>query len=230
MGMLYKVMYVLSKLYILPLYINNKNDGNIKVEFSFFCLKSLVNAILFSASSIITIVWIISNHLYYEEYFTKGFNLVYPPSDVWIMVYFMCFASTVPTFMVTWLFAYVWSKMKEVSRDPTIPFSKTYLACFVSPFLEIIAYIFIYFGNYLATHPFMKKYSNYENFVNIIVIPLIPSEINLVHQIFASMMMFSLIERVTYLLRKVQSSEDDIMRKIEYLKSFKIWWIYPFLA
>ena len=140
----------------------------------------------------------------------------------WIMVYFMCFASTVPTFMVTWLFAYVWSKMKEVSRDPTIPFSKTYLACFVSPFLEIIAYIFIYFGNYLATHPFMKKYSNYENFVNIIVIPLIPSEINLVHQIFASMMMFSLIERVTYLLRKVQSSEDDIMRKIEYLKSFKI--------
>ena len=127
-----------------------------------------------------------------------------------------------PVFVVTWLLSYVWSKMKEVTRDPTIPFSKTYLASYVSPFLEIIAYIFIYFGNYLATNPFMKKYSNYENFVNIIVIPLIPSEINLVHQIFASMMMFSLIERVTYLLRKVQSSEDDIMRKIEYLKSFKI--------
>ena len=110
MGMLYKIVYALTILYVLPLHIDNKNDGNIKVEFSFFCLKSLVNAILFSASSIITIVWIISNHLYYEEYFTKAFNLVYPPSDVWIMVYFIGFGSLVPVFMVTWNFASVWSK------------------------------------------------------------------------------------------------------------------------
>ena len=142
LGMLYKVMYVLSKLCILPLHIDNKNDGNIKVEFSLFCLKSLVNAVLFSVSSIITIVWILYNHLYYEEYFTKAFNVVYPPSDVWIMVYFISFGSTVPVFFVTWIFASVWSKMKEVTRDPTIPFAKTYLASFVSPFLEIIAYIF----------------------------------------------------------------------------------------
>ena len=166
-------MYVLSKLYILPLHIESKNDGNIKVEFSFFCLKSLVNAVIFSASSVVTISWILSNHFYYEEYFTKAFNLVYAPSDVWIIVGFIGFGCTAPLFLITWIIAYIWSKMKEVTRDPTIPFPKAFLPIFGVPFLEICAYTCIFYGNYLATYPFMEKHSNYENFLNIFVVALI---------------------------------------------------------
>ena len=221
MGILYKIMYVLSKLYILPLHIDNKNDENIKVEFSFFSLNSLVNAVIFSASSVVTISWILSNHFYYEEYFTKAFNLVYAPSDVWIMVCFIGFCSTSPLFLIMWLIAYIWSKMKVVTRDPTIPFPKAYLSFFGVVFFEICAYIFIFLGNYLATYPFMEKYSSYENFLNIFVVPLIPSVVNISNQPIMAMMCFTLIERIAYLMQNVQSLEEDIMKKVEMFREFQ---------
>ena len=90
MGMLYKIVYALTILYVLPLHIDNKNDGgNIRLRFSMLCLKSLVHAISFSSPSILAIAWIVSHSLYYEEYFTKAFNSVYAPSYVWIMVGFL---------------------------------------------------------------------------------------------------------------------------------------------
>ena len=221
MGMLYKVMYVLSKLYIVPLNIDNKNDGHIKVEFSVFCLKSLVNAMLFSVASIITIVWIFSNILYYEEYFTKAFNLVYAPSDVWIMVGFIGFGSTAPLFLMTWLMSNIWSTMKEVTRDPTIPFPASYLAIFGAPLLETCAYICIFFGNYLASYPLMEKYSNYDNFLNVFVVPLVPSVVNVLNQAILEMMFFTIIERIAYLMRNVLNLENDIMRKVEMFRDFQ---------
>ena len=214
-------MYVLSKLYILPLHINNKNDGIIKVEFSFCCLQSLVNAMLFSISSIFTIVWIISHTSYYEEYFTKAVNSVYAPSDVWIMVGFFGFGLIAPTFFITWLIAYIWSQMSEVTRDPTITFSKAYLAIFVAPFLEICSYIIIFFGNYLATYPLMEKYSFYENLVNIFVAAFIPTVISVTNQMLMGMMMFALTERITYLIRNVQSGEDDIMKIVKIFSKYQ---------
>ena len=214
-------MYVLSKIYILPLHIDNKHDEDIKVNFLFLSLKSLVNAMLFSISSIIAIVWIISNTFYYEQYFTKAFNLVYAPSDVWIMVAFFGFGSNAPLFMITWLMSYIWSKMKEVTRDPTIPFPSAYLAIFVAPFLQLLAYIFIFFGNYLATYTFMDNYSNYDNFLNIILVALFPSIINLLQQPLMGMMFFGLTERITYLVQKVPSEENDVKRKIEIFRKFQ---------
>ena len=221
MGMLYRIIYVLTILYILPLHIDNKNDGSIRVGFSRMCLKSLVNAILFSTSSFFLIAWIISHSLYYEEYFTKSFNLVYAPSDVWIMVGFLGFCCCAPSFLVTWRLSNIWSKMKEVTRDPNIAFPKAYLAIFVSPILEICSMIFIFFANYLATNPLMNKYSTFDNLLNTFVIPLIPAEVNILNQILSSPLMFALTERITYLIRRVQSVEDDIIKKIEIFKKFQ---------
>ena len=50
---------------------------------------------------------------------------------------------------------------------------------------------------------------------------IIPSEINLLNQTLSSMLMFALTERTTYLLRNVQSEEDDIRRKIEIFRKFQ---------
>ena len=214
-------MYVLTILYILPLQIDIKNDGNVRVGFSILCLKSLINIILFSSSSIFTIVWIISHSLYYEEYFTKAFNSVYAPSDVWIMVGFLNVCCFAPLFVVTFLSSNIWSKMKEVTREPNIPFPKAYLAIFVSTFLELCSMILIFFANYLATYPLMNKYSTFDNLLNTFVVPLIPAEVNLINQILFALLMFALIERMTYLIRTVQSFEDDIKKKIELFKKFQ---------
>ena len=67
----------------------------------------------------------------------------------------------------------------------------------------------------------MEKHSNYENFLNIFVVALISSVVNLLNQPIMAMMCFTLIERIAYLMQNVQSLEEDIMKKVEMFREFQ---------
>ena len=67
----------------------------------------------------------------------------------------------------------------------------------------------------------MEKYSNYDNFMNIFVIGLIPSEINVMNQALMCMMFFALTERITHSVQNVQRVEHDIIRKVEMFRKFQ---------
>ena len=118
-----KIVRLLSRLYLIPLYINDRRS---QISFSLFSCKTLLFAILVSIPTIVLMTLVCLKIDYYTEVANSLFE-IYNEIDIFAMSVVPCSnLVSIPFIFLACVISKTWAAVPEIALDTSIMFPKNF--------------------------------------------------------------------------------------------------------
>ena len=221
---------IMSKCFILPIYINNNMTV---LKFNIFSLRTLLSFAISSAPITFSLLWNCVVRAGFLQEYIEATLRAYITFDCYFLLFYT--ASQITPFTATfvlWIISKAYVSLPEIStnRELMFPHHKKYVI--LTLILKFFASFLVVLGNFLTVSPQMAKFSNVEKFINIFIFIFIPWFSNSCYIFLMMLLLFTLNDNLCHYLSNIPSSgiEKWGWKQIALVRKFQYFMNAPTLA